>query len=81
VWLAIQFQGGKGAAKIAGLTELMGPAGFNQDLTDPAIPLVKGVGSWGATSCSAGGQRHLEGMAGNDLIDGDLWLNVQLHAS
>ncbi|HEU0114453.1 MAG TPA: peroxidase family protein, partial [Thermomicrobiales bacterium] len=43
----VNLRGGSGAAKIAGLTQLMGPAGFNKDLNAPAIPLVKGVGFMG----------------------------------
>src|SRR5207237_5738611 len=41
---AFNLRGGSGAAKIAGLTELMGPNGFNKNLNDPAIPGIKGVG-------------------------------------
>jgi beta-lactam-binding protein with PASTA domain/Ca2+-binding RTX toxin-like protein len=70
-----------GAAKITGLTELMGPAGFNKDLNDPAIPLVKGVGFMGGDILLGGkGSDLLEGKVGDDLIDGDVWLNVQLRA-
>src|SRR5204863_2579442 len=70
-----------GAAKITGLTELMGPAGFNKNLNDPAIPLVKGVGFMGGDILLGGkGSDLLEGKAGDDLIDGDVWLNVQLRA-
>jgi beta-lactam-binding protein with PASTA domain/Ca2+-binding RTX toxin-like protein len=71
-----------GAAKISGLTELMGPAGFNQDLNSPAIPLVKGVGFMGGDILLGGkGSDTLEGKLGDDLIDGDVWLNVQLEAT
>jgi beta-lactam-binding protein with PASTA domain/Ca2+-binding RTX toxin-like protein len=70
-----------GAAKITGLTALMGPVGFNQDLNDPAIPGVKGVGFMGGDILLGGeGSDVLEGKKGDDLIDGDLWLNVQLQA-
>ncbi|PYR91633.1 MAG: hypothetical protein DMF84_15990, partial [Acidobacteria bacterium] len=70
-----------GAAKITGLTELMGPTGFNADLNDPAIPDVKGVGFMGGDILLGGrGSDILEGKKGDDLIDGDLWLNVQLRA-
>jgi Ca2+-binding RTX toxin-like protein len=74
-------RGGSGAAKIAGLTALMGPAGFNKDLNAPAIPLVKGVGFMGGDILLGGlGSDTIEGKAGDDLIDGDRWLNVQLRA-
>ena len=69
-----------GAAKIAGLTELMGPTGFNKDLADPPFPF-KGVGFMGGDILLGGrGSDLLEGKGGDDLIDGDLWLNVQLRA-
>src|SRR5262245_36475571 len=75
------FRHGTGAANIAGLTELMGPAGFNKDLNAPAIPLVKGVGFMGGDILLGGkGSDTLEGKLGDDLIDGDRWLNVQLRA-
>jgi beta-lactam-binding protein with PASTA domain/Ca2+-binding RTX toxin-like protein len=75
------FRNGSGAANIAGLTELMGPAGFNKSLTDPAVPGVKGVGFMGGDILLGGkGSDILEGKMGNDLIDGDVWLNVQLRA-
>jgi Ca2+-binding RTX toxin-like protein len=71
-----------GAAKITGLTALMGPAGFNKDLNDPAVPGVKGVGFMGGDILLGGkGSDLLEGKKGDDLIDGDLWLNVQLRAT
>src|SRR5207237_10931688 len=70
-----------GAAKIKGLTELMGPAGFNKDLNDPAIPLIKGVGFMGGNIVPGGkGGDLLGGKGADDLIDGDVWLNVQLRA-
>ena len=70
-----------GAAKITGLTELMGPTGFNKSLTDPAIPGIKGVGFMGGDILLGGlGSDVLEGKLGDDLIDGDVWLNVQLEA-
>jgi beta-lactam-binding protein with PASTA domain len=70
-----------GAAKIAGLTELMGPNGFNKNLLDPAVPGIKGVGFMGGDILLGGrGSDRLEGKAGDDLIDGDVWLNVQLRA-
>ena len=38
--------------------------------------------SWAATSCSAAAAAtRIEGREGDDLIDGDLWLNVQLRAA
>ena len=71
-----------GAAPGAGqvsLTQLMGPAGFNQNLNDPAIPGVKGVGFMGGDILLGGiGSDVLEGKLGDDLIDGDRWFNVQL---
>jgi hypothetical protein len=71
-----------GAAKIAGLTELMGPTGFNKNLADPAIPGIKGVGFMGGDILLGGrGSDVLEGKLGDDLIDGDRWLNVQLVAT
>jgi len=70
-----------GAAKINGLTALMGPDGFDKSLTDPAIPGVKGVGFMGGDILLGGlGSDTIQGMQGDDLIDGDLWLNVQLRA-
>jgi beta-lactam-binding protein with PASTA domain len=60
-----------GAAKINGLTALMGPTGFNQPL-----PFLGGNILLGG-----GGDDLLEGKAGDDLIDGDRWLNVQLRAT
>ena len=70
-----------GAAKITGLTALMGPTGFNQDLNSPAIPGVKGVGCMGGDILLGGrGSDVLEGKLGDDLIDGDLWLDVKLRA-
>jgi beta-lactam-binding protein with PASTA domain/Ca2+-binding RTX toxin-like protein len=71
-----------GAAPGAGqvsLTQLMGPAGFNKNLNDPAIPGIKGVGFMGGDILLGGaGSDVLEGKLGDDLIDGDRWLNVQL---
>src|SRR5262249_46169431 len=55
----VNFRGGSGAAKIAGLTQLMGPTGFNKDLNAAAIPDVKGVGFMGGDI--------LLGGRGNDL--------------
>ena len=70
-----------GAARITGLTELMGPAGFNKNLADPAVPGIKGVGFMGGDILLGGrGSDVLEGKLGDDLIDGDRWLNVQLRA-
>src|SRR4051812_45442452 len=75
------FRNGSGAANIDGLPALMGPAGFNKSLLDPAIPGVKGVGFMGGDILVGGkGSDLLEGKMGNDLIDGDRWLNVQLRA-
>jgi Ca2+-binding RTX toxin-like protein len=59
-----------GAAKIAGLTELVGPAGFNITLPWKAGNILLG----------GGGRDLIEGKAGNDLIDGDRWMDVQLVA-
>src|SRR4051794_40195683 len=71
-----------GAGKITGLTDLMGPTGFNADLNDPAISGVKGVGFMGGDILLGGkGSDLLEGKLGDDLIDGDVWLNVQLRAT
>jgi hypothetical protein len=71
-----------GAAKITGLTQLMGPTGFNANLNDPAVPGIKGVGFMGGDILLGGkGSDVLEGKKGNDLIDGDVWLNVQLEAT
>jgi beta-lactam-binding protein with PASTA domain len=73
------FRGGTGAAKIAGLTELM--AALGKSLLDPAIPGIKGVGFMGGNILIGGeGSDTIEGMGGDDLIDGDVWLNVQLRA-
>ena len=59
----------------------MGAAGFNKDLNEPAIPLIKGVGFMGGDILLGGtGSDTLEGKRGDDLIDGDRWLNVQLRA-
>src|SRR6185436_16082683 len=75
----VNFRNGTGAANIAGLTELMGPTGFNKSLLDPAVPGVKGVGFMGGDILLGGkGNDTLEGKMGDDLIDGDRWLNVQL---
>lgn len=60
-----------GAAKIAGLAELLGPAGFNITLPWKAGNILLG----------GGGRDVIEGKAGNDLIDGDRWLDVQLVAT
>jgi hypothetical protein len=60
-----------GAAKIAGLTELVGPNGFNITLPWKAGNILLG----------GGGRDVIEGKAGNDLIDGDRWLDVQLVAT
>jgi Ca2+-binding RTX toxin-like protein len=60
-----------GAAKIAGLTELVGPSGFNITLPWKAGNILLG----------GGGRDVIEGKAGNDLIDGDRWLDVQLIAT
>jgi hypothetical protein len=60
-----------GAAKIVGLTELLGPAGFNITLPWKAGNILLG----------GGGRDLIEGKGGNDLIDGDGWLDVQLVAT
>src|SRR4051812_39982246 len=60
-----------GAAKIAGLTELTGPAGFNITLPWKAGNILLG----------GGGRDLIRGGAGNDLIDGDRWLDVELVAT
>jgi hypothetical protein len=59
-----------GAAKIAGLTELVGPAGFNITLPWKMGNILLG----------GGGRDLIEGKGGDDLIDGDRWLDVQLVA-
>src|SRR5262249_21518906 len=62
-----------------GLTEFMAAMGANLDA--PAIPGIKNVGFMGGNILLGGeGSDTLEGMDGDDLIDGDLWLNVQLRA-
>jgi beta-lactam-binding protein with PASTA domain len=77
----VNFKGGSGAAKIAGLTQLMAAFGPPGDLNSPAIPGVKGVGFMGGNILLGGnGSDLLEGKGGDDLIDGDVWLNVQLRA-
>jgi beta-lactam-binding protein with PASTA domain/Ca2+-binding RTX toxin-like protein len=58
------------AAKISGLTALMGATAFNQPL-----PFIGGDILLGGT-----GSDTIEGKRGKDLIDGDVWLNVQLRA-
>jgi beta-lactam-binding protein with PASTA domain len=58
------------AAKISGLAALMGPTGFNIPL-----PFMGGDILLGGS-----GSDRIEGKRGDDLIDGDLWLNVQLRA-
>jgi Animal haem peroxidase/Bacterial Ig domain/RTX calcium-binding nonapeptide repeat (4 copies)/PASTA domain len=60
-----------GAAKIIGLTELVGPAGFNITLPWKAGNILLG----------GAGRDVIEGKAGNDLIDGDRWLDVELVAT
>src|SRR5437764_1506430 len=60
-----------GAAKIAGLTELTGPAGFNITLPWKAGNILLG----------GGGRDLIRGGAGNDRIDGDRWLDVELVAT
>jgi beta-lactam-binding protein with PASTA domain len=79
----VNFRGGSGAAKIAGLTELM--AAFGVDLNSPAVfangRQVKGVGFMAGDILLGGkGSDTIEGLRGDDLIDGDAWLNVQLRA-
>ncbi|HEX3314079.1 MAG TPA: peroxidase family protein, partial [Gemmataceae bacterium] len=59
-----------GAAKILGLSELVGPAGFNITLPWKQGNILLG----------GGGRDVIRGGAGNDLIDGDRWLDVQLVA-
>jgi Ca2+-binding RTX toxin-like protein len=59
-----------GAAKIAGLTELVGPAGFNITLPWKMGNILLG----------GGGRDTIQGNGGDDLIDGDRWLDVQLVA-
>ncbi|HET9595230.1 MAG TPA: peroxidase family protein [Anaeromyxobacteraceae bacterium] len=61
----------EGAAKIVGLTELVGPAGFDITLPWKAGNILLG----------GGGRDLIQGNAGNDLIDGDRWLDVQLVAT
>ena len=62
------FRGGSGAAKIAGLTQFM---------ADFAAPLPFNAGN---ILIGGEGSDTLEGRGGDDLLDGDLWLNVQLRA-
>ena len=70
-----------GAAKITGLTALMGPAGSTSRWWGNAIPGIKGEGFMGGDILLGGrGSDLLEGKQGDDLIDGDVWLNVQLRA-
>jgi beta-lactam-binding protein with PASTA domain/Ca2+-binding RTX toxin-like protein len=81
-----------GAAKIVAapgvgqvsLTQLMGPNFFGNGtnlLASPAIPSVKGVGFMGGDLLLGGrGSDVIESKLGDDLIDGDRWLNVQLRA-
>jgi beta-lactam-binding protein with PASTA domain/Ca2+-binding RTX toxin-like protein len=77
----VNIRGGSGAAKIAGLPQLMAAFGAPGDLNNPAIPGIKGVGFMGGDILLGGkGSDILEGKMGNDLIDGDVWLNVQLRA-
>jgi Ca2+-binding RTX toxin-like protein len=71
----------EGASKFAGLQDLV-ENGFGKSLSDPAIPLIKGIGFMGGDILLGGkGNDTLEGKSGDDLIDGDLWLNVQLRAT
>jgi Ca2+-binding RTX toxin-like protein len=58
-----------GAAKIAGLPQLL--AAFGQTLPYKAGNILLG----------GRGSDTIYGGAGDDLIDGDLWLNVQLEAT
>jgi len=60
-----------GAAKIAGLTELMGMFGFTSPLNFKAGNILLG----------GGGRDTIEGRGGDDLIDGDRWLDVELVAT
>ena len=60
-----------GAAKIAGLTQLVGPTGFNITLPWKAGNILLG----------GAGRDLIEGKGGDDLIDGDRWLDVQLIAT
>src|SRR4029077_6659396 len=77
----VNFRGGSGARKIAGLEALMAAFGAPANLDAPAIPDVKGVGFMGGDILLGGlGSDTLEGKLGDDLIDGDAWLNVQLRA-
>jgi len=70
-----------GAQKIAGLEGLMAAFGDAGNLDSPAIPDIKGVGFMGGDILLGGpGSDTLEGMQGDDLMDGDVWLNVQLRA-
>ncbi|PYR41416.1 MAG: heme peroxidase, partial [Acidobacteria bacterium] len=63
------FRGGSGAAKIAGLTDLI-INGFGKTFPFNAGNILLG----------GGGRDLIEGKGGDDLIDGDSWLNVQLRA-
>ena len=53
----------------------------NANLNAPAIPNVKNIGFMGGNIMLGGrGSDRFETNTGNDVIDGDLWLNVQLRA-
>ena len=65
----VNFRGGSGAAKITGLTELV-VTGFGATLPFNAGNILLG----------GEGSDTIEGRGGDDLIDGDRWLNVQLRA-
>jgi len=67
-----------GAARIAGLTELMTAFGVSLTAINAA-----GVPGFNAGNILLGGKGSdlLEGKGGDDLLDGDVWLNVQLEAT
>src|SRR5262249_37707367 len=67
-----------GAAKIAGLTALM--TAFGVDLNAPNPSGVRGFNA-GNILLGGLGSDLIEGKGGDDLIDGDAWLNVQLEAT
>src|SRR6185295_12128744 len=66
--VGVNIRGGSGAAKIAGLTELM--QAFQQPLPFLGGNLLLG----------GAGSDVLEGKKGDDLIDGDAYLRVRLRA-
>ena len=77
------FRGGSGAAKIAGLTQFMAAmnGAGNKNLQRPCDSQCEERRVHGRQHHARWPrQRHVRNQRGNDLIDGDLWLNVQLRA-